>query len=252
MAIALCHPAFAASGGIGAIIVHGKWGNPGGNMAPLTSALESAGILVAAPEMPWSGSRLYDDTVEAADAQVDAEVAKLRGRGVKHVFIIGQSLGSAFSIHYATRATVTGVIAIAPAHRPEADRFREVFADDVRRARELAEAGKNDERIGFTDLNQGRRRYLRVPVRPFLSYFDPSGPLNMARNVELIKPEVPVFWLVPTGEPQPGRDGVVTLYQKLPKNPATRFAEPQADHFAAQGVAAAVVVDWIREIAAKD
>src|SRR5581483_1347832 len=233
----------AAAAEIGAVVLHGKWGNPA-SMTPLVSALQDAGIDVAAPEMPWSGRRLYDAPVEKADEQVDAEIAGLRARGAKKVFVIGQSLGAAYVVHFATRATPTGIVAIAPAHRTEIGAMRQTAADALREAHALIAAGKPDEIIGFTDLNQGKRSYLRVRPGPFVSYFDPDGAFNMKRNVESLKPDVPVLWLVPTGEPQPGRNGVVALYQLLPKNAGTRFGEPDAGHFEAPAAAARTVVEW--------
>ena len=251
MALACCST-FAAASEIGAIVMHGKWGNPGGNMTELVHVLEREGLLVSAPEMPWSGTRLYDKTVEGVDAEIDAEIAKLRERGAKQIFVIGQSLGAAFALHYVTRAAVTGIIAIAPGHRAESPVFAKMFGSDLSKARELAAAGKGEETISFTDLNTGNRRStLQVSANSFLSYFDPAGPLNMARNAETVKPEVPVLWLVPTREEQPARNAVVAIYSKLPKNPRTRFAEPEADHLSAPGASTQIVIDWIREIAAK-
>ena len=244
--------ASAAANDIGVVVIHGKWGNPGGNMTSIISALRDAGMQVSTPEMPWSGRRLYDVPVEKADEQVDGEIAGLRERGAKKIFLLGQSLGSAYAIHFATRASVTGIVAIAPAHRTEVGMMRQSMTGEVQKAREYIAAGKADEQIGFTDLNQGKRQYLRVAAGPFLSYFDPEGAFNMARNVASLKPDVPVLWLVPTGEIASARAGVVALYERLPKNPDTRLSEPSADHFAAPTVAAPLAVQWIREVAAKN
>lgn len=234
---------------MGAVVIHGKWGSPDGNMIPLIAELQRAGIDVAAPEMPWSRRRLYDAPVEDADRTVDAEIVRLRERGARKIFVVGQSMGSAYAIRYAARTEVTGVVAIAPGHRIEVGRIMQGLAADVQKARELVAAGKGGERFGFTDFNSGgRRSFVRTTAAAFLSYFDPAEAFNMARNVQNVKPNVPVLWLVPSREDEPLRSGLVALYEKLPKNAGTRFGEPQSDHLGAPAAAASMAVEWIRDM----
>ena len=45
---------------VGIVLLHGKWGNPTGNIKPLADALRSNGYRVATPLMPWSVKRGYD------------------------------------------------------------------------------------------------------------------------------------------------------------------------------------------------
>jgi hypothetical protein len=74
--------------------------------------------------------------------------------------------------------------------------------------------------------------------------------MNMTRNVAAVKAETPVLWLVPTRE-EPGiRDADMLLYKRLPSNPATKLAEPDSDHLQAPRASAAIVIEWMRKLAA--
>lgn len=253
LALAAAAAGAAENSTIGVVVMHGKWGSPQHYVNGLADTLRQQGFHVAVPEMPWSGRRTYDKSVEEADAEIDAEIAKLRDQGAKQIFLAGHSLGAAFALHYVTRTTINGMIAIAPGHRPEGKVYVELLGDDVKKARELAASGKNREQVWFVDLNTGNRRgNIKASVASFLSHFDPQGPMNMARNVTMVKPEVPVLWLVPTREEQPARKFVVQLYSKLPPNPGNQFAEPNSDHVQAPTAAATGIIDWIRATAAKN
>jgi pimeloyl-ACP methyl ester carboxylesterase len=244
--------ASAAESGVGAVITHGKWGSPDRLIDGLAAALEKAGYLVSSPEMPWSRRRNYDRPVDDADAQIDAEIEKLKARGARRVVLIGHSLGAAHALHYAGRTELDGIIAVAPGHRPEAPRFAQQYADDVKRSRELVAAGKGSEIVSFTDLNTGgRRERANASAASFVSYFDPEGPLNMARNVAAVKASTPILWIEPAREEQPLRDGLMVLYKKLAANPRTRLAEPDSGHLDAPAASVGVIVEWLRGLEAK-
>lgn len=238
---------------IGVVVMHGKWGSPKQHVNVLADALQNQGFLVANPEMPWSRRRSYDKGVEGADAEIDAEIAKLRSLGATQIFLAGHSLGAAFALHYAARTSVSGIIAIAPGHRPEGKVFVDMLAGDVKKARELVASQKGDELVSFIHRETGNRREsLKAGATVFLSYFDPAGPMNMTRNVTLVKPGTPVFWIVPTREEQPARGFVVAYFDKLPPNPGNKFFEPDSDHLNAPPAAALQTIDWIRTTAARN
>lgn len=244
-----CAAAASAASDVAAIVMHGKWGSPHGQISAAANALQREGYAVISPEMPWSRGRLYDRSVEEADAAMDAEIARLRANGARRIFLVGHSLGAAYALHYASRSEVSGVIAIAPGHRPEARRFAESFSNDVRKARELVAAGRPDEMISFTDLNSGNRRdRLTARAVSFVSYFDPGGPMNMTRNVAGVKTGTPVLWIVPTREETGLRDGGLLLYKQLPPHAATRLVEPESDHLGAPAASAGSIVEWVRAV----
>jgi pimeloyl-ACP methyl ester carboxylesterase len=236
---------------VGAVVIHGKWGMPDSYVSELAAALRGQGFLVAVPEMPWSRERTYDRDVASANEQVDTEIAQLQARGAKRLFVIGHSLGANYALHYAARAPapLAGVIAIAPGHRTEGIVFRKRFGIAVRDAQALVAARKSHEAVSFTDINTGdRSAEMKAPAAVFLSYFDPDGPFNMQRNVENVKRDVPVLWVVPTGEEPPLRKSSLALFSSLPRNRITRLAEPASDHVNAPGASAKLVIDWIREV----
>jgi pimeloyl-ACP methyl ester carboxylesterase len=242
----------AAAADLGAIVMHGKWGTPEGPVKPVADALAREGVLVASPEMPWSRRRLYDKSVEGADAEIDAEIAALRSRGAKRIILVGHSLGAAYALHYASRGDVDGVVAIAPGHRTEAPRFADHFRPAVTDARALVAAGKGAEVVSFTDLNTGNRRdHLTASAASFLSYFDHTGPLNMARNVKSMKAGVPVLWIVPLREEPAPRPGVLALFRSFPANPDTQLAEPDADHINAPAASTRLIVEWVRKLGSR-
>jgi hypothetical protein len=74
----------------------------------------------------------------------------------------------------------------------------------------------------------------------------------MTRNAESLGADVPLLWLVPAREEQPQRDGVVALYGTIPKNPATQFREPDADHLGAPAASVWTIIEWIRGVAGKN
>ena len=54
---------------IGVVLLHGKWDEPNSrSLYKLDHALDSAGVLLEKPEMPWSKSRHYDASYDDAIA----------------------------------------------------------------------------------------------------------------------------------------------------------------------------------------
>src|SRR5690242_4695769 len=82
-----CAPALAqgALSGVGVVLLHGKGGQPGGNIGGLASALQAEGAVVVMPRMSWAGSRgvvaSYDTPFEASLSDIDGAVAALRAQG---------------------------------------------------------------------------------------------------------------------------------------------------------------------------
>lgn len=246
-------PLSADNATIGVVLMHGKWGSPSRNIDGLAGALEAKGFLVATPEMPWSGRRLYDKSADEAMAEIDAEVAKLREKGAKRIVIAGHSLGAAGALAYASRNPVDAVVAIAPGHIPEGKRYAVVLGDSVNKAKELVAAGKGDEGEWFGDLNTGNRRdNIKVTPRSYVSYFDPDGPMRFSRNTAGVKGGAPVLWIVPQGEEQPLRDAVLRFYERLPANPNNKLVQPGGGHIAAPGNARSDIIAWIESVLAKN
>lgn len=73
----------AADERIGVVLMHGKGGTatPRSPVGLLAGALDDAGFLVAAPDMPWSRSRYLAKTYEESMAEIDAAELVAAGNG---------------------------------------------------------------------------------------------------------------------------------------------------------------------------
>jgi esterase/lipase len=104
------------------VLLHGKTASPTIGIDGLTAALQGAGYLVDAPEMCWSRRRIYDRPLLDCLGEIDAAVARLRGRGAGRIVVAGMSQGGDAALVYgALRGDPAGIIAIAPA-APERSR----------------------------------------------------------------------------------------------------------------------------------
>lgn len=233
----------------GVVVIHGKWGHPGGlGTGPFAAALRSAGFVVDEPEMPWSGQRLYDRSFDDAMAEIDAAVTRLRAAGAKKIVIAGHSLGGSAALHYATLGRpIDAVVLIAPAPMPEGLFYRRQLADGLARARQMVAAGHGDDTADFTDLNSGdRSRVLRVKAAIYLSYNSADGPASMAGNAARLE-RVPLLWIAPRFDPlTPVIDRLI--WPKIQaETPATRI-EVIADHMQSPITGRQAVIDWMRNL----
>ena len=243
--------AAAAEGdGIGVVVMHGKGGSPTRFVDELARSLEGKGYLVANLEMPWSEWRNYDVPVSKAEAEVEAAVAALRGKGAKKVFVAGHSLGGAFAVHIAGRQSVDGVIAIAPGGSVSSPLFREKLGESVARARQLVAAGKGSEPERLEDFEGGRGVYSIVAVpSAYVTWFDPEGAMNMPRAMRAANSQVPILWIVAKRDYPGLLKTNIPLFRTLPANALTRLYQPDSDHLGAPSASVDEIVRWTREVA---
>ncbi len=235
---------------IGIVIMHGKGGSPTKNVSDLASALERKGYLVANLEMPWSGQRNYDATVEAAEQQVESALSSLRSLGAKKVFVAGHSQGGVFALHFAGKHVVDGVICIAPGGSAASKVFHEKLGDSITRAQQLVAEGKGEEKVRLEDHEGKRGTYTIVAVpAAYLTWFDPDGAMNSKRSAKAANPQIPILWLVAKRDYPGLRDTNIPLFDSLPKNPLTRLFEPDADHVGAPSASIDEIVRWTSEVA---
>jgi len=248
--ILLGSAAFARGETVGVVLMHGKWGAPERLVADMASGMKKEGFLVATPEMPWSGSRMYDKGVAGAMAEIDAAVLELRGKGATRIFIAGHSLGASAALRYAGRTPVDGLILLAPGHYPEAPGMRYKMEAVVEKARALVQANKGGTVLTFDDPNSGgRRKPVATTARIFLDYFDPDGPMNTQTNAASLLANVPVLWVVGSKEDQGVRQNGAATRDKLPRNPRDRFIEVKSDHLNTPNNAIGPAIGWIRDTA---
>jgi pimeloyl-ACP methyl ester carboxylesterase len=246
----LTAPAMAAENGIGVVVLHSKWDSPNGHNIKLIRNLKSAGFLVEAPEMTWSGSRGYDTGVDGMAKEITAAADKLREQGAKKIFLVGHSLGAAGAVRYATQVKVDGLVALAPGHNPEGAVFKKNTASSIAKAKEMVAKGEADEKGSFLDLNTGSRsKNIRMKASVYLEFMDSDGPMNFRQNAAAVQPGIPVLWVVGASEAEGSRRMGQFAFDSLPKNPPPKFVEVPGEHLDIPDNTYAMVIDWIKEVA---
>ena len=254
LAIILASVASAAtaqsSAGIGVVVMHGKGGSPERNVQELASFLEGKGYAVANLEMPWSGRREYDVSVDAAEKEVQSAFEALRGRGAKKLFISGHSQGALFALHYAGKHPVDGVIAIAPGGSVSTPVFRRELAESVGRARRMMSEGKAHEKTRFLDY-EGSRGANPVFTTPaiYITWFDPDGAMSLLRAAKSVKGGIPVLYVGPTGDYPALLKGKGIIFGALPAHPLTKLYEPDSSHLGAPSAAREEMLRWTSQVA---
>lgn len=235
---------------IGIVIMHGKGGSPTKTVSELAGALEKKGYLVANLEMPWSGNREYDASVTAAEEQVEAALSSLRGKGAQKVFVAGHSQGGVFTLHFAGKHIVDGIICIAPGGSVASKVFREKLGNSMARARQMVADGKGDEKSQFEDYEGKKGTFSVVTTAAvYLTWFDPEGAMNSKRSAAAVNPQIPILWIVALRDYPGLRKTNIPLFDSLPKNPHTRLFEPNADHIGAPYASIDEIARWTAEVA---
>ena len=237
---------------IGIVIMHGKGGSPLWHVPGLASSLEGKGYVVANLEMPWSGRRDYDANVGAAVREVESALDMLRGKGAQKLFVAGHSQGGLFALYFGGRQSVDGIIAIAPGGDVSNTVFREKLGASVDLARKLIAEGKGDEKTWLSDYENAKGTY-RIFTTPsaYVSWFDPDGATNQTAAVERMSPQVPVLFIVPTGD-YPGLRKVKDhFFSRLPRHPLSKLYEPDASHLNAPFASRDEIVRWTTEVAGR-
>jgi len=241
-------PVSAGAEQIGIVFLHGKQGTPDSpQLALVTGRLQDAGYLVEKPEMCWSQTRIYDQTLADCMAAVDAALARLRSRGATSVIVAGHSLGGFGAIYYgSTHDGLRAVVAIAPAPGPRAARRPEIAAS-IARAQTLVAQGQGDVAQSFTDANTHETTFLiEVHATPkvFLSFYDAGAGGSLAENAAKLR--APVLWV--SGTRDPTQADHKTSYIRAPANPLNRLIELDAEHMETPDKAAQQIVDWIKTL----
>lgn len=242
---------------VGVVLMHGK--SPGGpddpSLSSLVGKMNSAGMVVLVPNMPWSRQRYIDVPWETAMVEIDNHVKQLRAEGATRIVLAGHSMGCPAAMSYAAnRKGVDAIVLLAPGHSPllyyqglpQAPFRSWVVKESIDKAREMVASQRGDEaNVSFGDINQGRRAQVWTTPRTFLSYFEPNSDAEMSVTAPRVPPEVPVLWVIGDGDSliKLGRDYV---FNKLPPNPHSKYLEISANHLSTPAKAADQVIEWLR------
>ena len=233
--------------GFGVVLLHGKGGSPTSMIEGLTESLRKEGALVEAPELPWSGRRIYDATYDQAMAEIDLAVQKLKWAGATKIAVAGHSLGANAAIGYgARRDGLTAVIALAPGHLPEAWALRIRTKGAIARAKRLIADGKGDVPDSFPDLAQGLPFSVKATPNVYVSMFDPEGPAIIPKNAAAMG-DVPFLWVVGVADPVffHGRD---YGFDPGAKNPKSRYVVIPGLHLSTPFQARRTIIDWLKSL----
>ncbi len=239
----------AAPQKVGIVIMHGKGGSPSKHVSDLAGFLENKGYLVVNLEMPWSGRRDYDVNVSAAEQEVEVALSSLRSKGAQKVFVAGHSQGGVFTLHFAGKHAVDGIICITPGGNVGNNVFREKLGDSLARAKQLVAEGKGDEKTKLEDY-EGKKGTYPVVTTPalYLAWFDPDGAMNSDRAVRVVSPQIPILWIVAERDYPGLRKVNIPMFETLPRNSHTRLYEPKSDHLGAPSASRDEIARWISEV----
>lgn len=233
---------------IGVVLMHGKGGTarPRSPVGILKSALEDAGILVTAPDMPWHRERIFDKSFEESMKEIDEAVAWLRDEGATKIVVGGHSIGANAALGYgARREGLAGILAIAPGHIPETDGWAKYFAEDVARAKKMVAEGNGDDDADFSDIDQGRKSTLNLKAAIYLSWFDPEGPAVMPKNAAALKPGTALYWIVGDRDIIAAR-GKDYVFAKAPAHPKSEYVVIGGGHKATPKKGKKEIIKWLK------
>jgi pimeloyl-ACP methyl ester carboxylesterase len=234
------------------VIMHGKGGSPDRYVSDLASSLEARSYRVINLEMPWSGRREYDVSVDAAAKEVQSALDALRSRGAKRLFITGHSLGALFALYYAGKQSVDGVIAIAPGGSVSTPIYREKLGESVDLARRLIAEGKANEKTRFTDYEGARGTYTVVTTPAvYLSWFNPDGAMSLIKAVKSMNTTTPVLYVAPKGDYPILLKAKQVIFGALPPHAMTKLYEPDSDHLDAPSASRDEIFRWTSQIASR-
>jgi len=238
---------------IGIVIMHGKGSSPSKHVSGLASFLEDKGYLVANLEMPWSGRREYDVNVSSAEQEVETALSSLQSQGAQKVFVAGHSQGGVFTLYFAGKHTVDGIICIAPGSGVGSKVFREKLGGSVAHAEQLVAEGKGNEKVKLNDY-EGKKGLFPVVTTPavYLTWFDPDGAMNSVQSARLVNPQVPILWIVAERDYPGLRKVNIPMFETLPQNAHTWLYEPKSDHSGAPSASRDEIVRWITEVVSAD
>jgi len=243
-------PTAAADGPLGIVLMHGKSStaeakSPIGKLARI---LGNNGFLVATPEMAWSRSRVLDKDYEAALAEIDDAVARLRGMGAERIVVGGHSMGANAAIGYgARRGGLAGILAIAPGHVPDVTGFQNKTDHDYRRAMQMVAAGRGAEMAAFNDFNEIMGDSITVRADVYLSWFDPEGPAIIPKNAAALRPGTALMWVIGENDNMLQRgDDEGYAFNKAPTHPKSLYVVVPGGHKWAPVKGKKEIIAWLK------
>jgi dienelactone hydrolase len=226
---------------VGAVIVHGKRGNAV-QMLPLRNSLQNIGVATAAPDMCWSGERIYDQAYLDCLLDIDASVSDVKKRGASKIYIIGMSLGGNAALAYGGRRTgLAGIIALAPAPAVEFVRKQPRIAESIEHAEGLLRSGQGHLRAAFADVDVGLEFTVQARPSVYLSFFGPTSAASMPDNAERLSASL----LIVSGRSDASQRSVPYVFGRAAANPVNKHILVDADHRGTFLASEPIILKWL-------
>jgi len=239
----------AKSSKIGVVVMHGNHSNyPNTPVQGLSNALTAAGFIVITPEMPYSLNRQFDKTYEDTAFEIDEYVAQLQRQGAGKIFIAGHSLGGNVALYYGTRASVDGIIAIAPGFNVQDAGFQSQLGGSVTTAEQMIAAGNGNVAADFLDYDSSATPSvftIHTTAIDYFSWFNPQGNAIVPQNTPKIIPGTPLLWVIGTQDPLYTKYGN-TIFITAPANANNQYVVVNANHVQTPTVAEPQIIQWLQ------
>lgn len=230
---------------IGIVLMQGKGGTTKW-VDSLSSSLDSTGVQVMTPDMPWHRDRIYDKSFENSMLEIKGYVEELKEKGATKIFVAGHSLGAVAAAGYAAQiGNIQGIILLAPGHFTNVRKFKNRFVDDLEKANEMISAGKANEASEFGDINNGSRVTRDVKASTYKSWFSPKGPAEFVKNMENLKPGISVLYVAGSEDRLPRTKDREYAFDGAPLNEKNQFTTIDSGHLDVPELSADVVIAWL-------
>ena len=227
----------------GVLLVHGKGGMPTSTWESFQAALEKEGFVVIAKEMPWSKERYLDKSYEASIEEIHGYLKELHSQNLKHIVLIGHSLGANVSIAYASLHPLDAMVSIAPGHNPI--RTQAYFKSSVELAKRMMEEGKGSVVASFADTSANKQFMKEMPADIYYSFFSPTGLGAMSLRAALLPKSLPVLYLAGKDDPLTSKNGTET-FDAMPKTPQSQYRVIEGDHKSVIQASQTDVIGWLK------
>jgi pimeloyl-ACP methyl ester carboxylesterase len=211
-------------------------------------SLRGAGYAVFTPTMCWSRSRIYDAAFPDCLHEIDGAVATLKSGGARRIVVGGQSQGGNAALAYgAQHPELAGVIALAPAPRPDMNSHNPAIARSFAEAKAMIAGGESNRRASFAAMNNGQMFTVVTTAAIYVSFVDPDGPAEYPNLLANVRP--PVIWVA--GSEDPTQRDAASLFTRLPANPLNRLVMVNAVHLGTPGAGTPAVLEWLKALGAQ-
>ena len=228
------------------ILMHGKWSHPNTPLLRiLEKTLKEKNYVIDRPNMPWSRTREYDQTYEAALQDLAKKIEDYKKEGIKKIVLVGHSIGANAAIAYQSYiGNADAIVAITPGHIPnlmcKRDKRHEYL---VKKAEDSIKKNTGTTLIEFVDLNCGNRKKFTLPADIFFSYFNPVGLGHMSDTIKKFKKVTPLLYI--EGSEDHIHIGPEPIFSKAPHYALNTYVLTSGNHMNTPEISSKQITEWL-------